>query len=105
MGAQGSVSRFDVATMRSLIKFMVAPESTRATTVEKRPIRETDRLTRLGEKRDIEVQIHDVRKLLTSQWLGTWSFPNCLGILRRREAELGSDQLPRLILTWVFWGN
>src|SRR5277367_5639290 len=39
----------NVATMRLLIKFMVAPESTRATTVEKRPIRETDKLTRLGE--------------------------------------------------------
>jgi hypothetical protein len=73
--------------------------------VEKRPIRETDRLTRLGEKRDIEVQIHDVRKLLTSQWLGTWSFPNCLGILRRREAELGSDQLSRLTPSWISWGN
>ena len=43
VGAQGSVSRPKLATMRSLIKFMVAPESMRATIVEKRSIRKTDR--------------------------------------------------------------
>ena len=55
MSAQGSVSRPSVATMRSLIKFMVAPESMRAAIVEKRPIRKTDRQTGLDEKRDTEV--------------------------------------------------
>jgi hypothetical protein len=45
---------------------MVAPESMRAAIVEKRPIRKTDRQTRLDEKRDIEVRIQAVRKLLTS---------------------------------------
>ena len=55
MGAQGSVSRPKLATMHSLIKFMVAPESMRVTIMEERPIRKTDRQTRLDEKRDIDV--------------------------------------------------
>ena len=45
MGAQGSVSRPKLATVHSLIKFMVVPELMRATIVEKRLIRKTDRQT------------------------------------------------------------
>ena len=41
VGAQGSISRPNVTIMRSLIKFMVAPELMRVTIVEKRPIRKT----------------------------------------------------------------
>ena len=55
MGAQGSVSRPKLATMHSLIKFIVASESMRVTIVEKRPIRKTDRQTGRDEKRDTEV--------------------------------------------------
>ena len=55
MGAQGSVSRPKLATMRSLIKFIVTPKSMKATIMEKKLMRKTDRQTGRDEKRDTKV--------------------------------------------------
>jgi hypothetical protein len=81
-----SVGRASAEIRFSLIKLRVAPESTRAARVEEKPISDTDRWIRFDEKRDIEVLIQAVLKSLTSQGLGTGSFPDW-GLFVESEME------------------